>query len=332
MLITGASGFIGGRLLATLGADPGVEPRVLTRGGASCSIVFKGELLEPATLYQVCEGVLSVFHCAGYAHAHSASDPALHWRINYEGTRNLVAAAGAAGVRRFVFLSSVKAMPDPGDACADEGWPGVPSTPYGVAKRAAEEAVLEAGAKFGMHVVNLRLAMVYGRGGRGNLERMARGIRAGWFPPLPETGNRRSVVHVADAVVAMRLVIDTPAANGRTYIVADARPYSGRELYDAIRDALGKAPARWRVPAAVLRSAGRWGDRTQAVLGRSLPVNSEVADRLLGSAWYSPALIECELGWRAQFTLAEGIREMLAQGWPVENGLSRSGGRRGALR
>lgn len=57
-----------------------------------------------------------------------------------------------------------------------------------------------------MHVVNLRLAMVYGRGGRGNLERMARGIRADWFQPLPETGNRRSLVHVDDVVAAMRLI------------------------------------------------------------------------------------------------------------------------------
>lgn len=87
-------------------------------------------------------------------------------------------------------------MAEPGDACADKDWPGEPATPYGRAKRAAEDAVLEAGAKYGMHVVNLWLAMVYGHGGRGNLERMARGIRAGWFPPLPETGNRRSLVHM----------------------------------------------------------------------------------------------------------------------------------------
>ncbi len=271
-----------------------------------------GDLLDPASLHMACEGVETLFHCAGFAHAFASSDPDAHWRVNFEGTRNLLAAAGEAGVRRFVFLSSVKAMAEPGDACADEDWPGEPVTPYGRAKRAAEELVLEAGAKFGMHVVNLRLAMVYGRGGRGNLERMARGIRAGWFPPLPETGNRRSLVHVDDVVAAMRRVAEAPAANGKTYIVADARAYSGREIYDAIYAAVSPAPTfKWSVPAGLLRAGARVGDGVGALLGRPMPLNSEVVERLLGSAWYSPARIERELGWRAQVGLAEGVREML---------------------
>ena len=308
-LVTGASGFVGGRLVAALGRE-GVVRALVRRAGAMPGAAV-GDLLDPASLRAACEGIESVFHCAGYAHAFSASDPDIHRRINFEGTRNLLAAAGEAGVRRFVFLSSVKAMAEPGDACADEDWPGEPVTPYGRAKRAAEAAVLEAGAKYGMHVVNLRLAMVYGRGGRGNLERMARGIRAGWFPPLPETGNRRSLVHVDDVVAAMRLVVQAPAANGRTYIVADPEAYSGREIYDAIREAVGRAPARWRVPASLLRCGGILGDRLGRLAGRILPLNSEVTERLLGSACYSPARIERELGWRAGIGLAEGAREML---------------------
>ena len=213
-LVTGATGFIGCRLL-----HPG--ERALVRNAGAISNAVVGDLLDPASLSAACDGVECIFHCAGYAHAFTSSGPDAHWRINYEGTRNLLNAAGAAGVKRFVFLSSVKAMAEPGDACVDEDWPGEPITPCGRAKRAAEDAVLEAGAKYGMHVVSLRLAMVYGRGGRGNLERMARSIRAGWFPPLPETGNRRSLVHVEDVVAAMRWVADHPAANGRTYIVAD---------------------------------------------------------------------------------------------------------------
>lgn len=259
-----------------------------------------------------CDGVDTVFHCAGYAHAFASSDPDTHWRINFEGTRNLLEVAGQAGVKRFVFLSSVKAMAEPGDTCADEDWPGEPVTPYGQAKRAAEGAVLEAGAKYGMHVVNLRLAMVYGRGGRGNLERMARGIWAGWFPPLPETGNKRSLVHVDDVVAAMRLVAERPEANGRTYIVADPQAYSGREIYDAIRYALAVPPApTLRVPAWALRAGGRGGDVLGGVLRRPLPLNSEVISRLLDSACYSPARIERELGWRAEMGLDAGVREML---------------------
>ena len=309
-LITGATGFIGHRLLQP--AD-----RALVRSVGSIQNAVVGDLLDPASLAVACEGIETVFHCAGYAHAFASSDPDVHWRINFEGTRNLVKAAGAAGVKRCVLLSSVKAMAEPGDACIDEDWPGEPPTPYGKAKRAAEDAVLEAGTKFSMHVVNLRLAMVYGRGGRGNLERMARGIQCGWFPSLPETGNRRSLVHVDDVVAVMRLVAERAEANGRTYIVADPQPYSGREIYDAIGTALrqGAVPPAptftRRVPAGLLKAGGVVGDLLGALLHRQLPLNSEVVDRLLGSAWYSPARIERELRWRAQIGLSDGLREML---------------------
>lgn len=292
-LITGATGFIGRRLLR-----PG--DRALLRSASPLPNAFVGDLLDTASLVTACADVHTVFHCAGYAHAFSSSDPDAHWRINFEGTRNLVEAAAGVGVRHFIFLSSVKVMSEPGDECIDEDWPGDPATPYGRAKRAAEHAVLEAGAKYGMHVVILRLAMVYGRGGRGNLERMARGIRAGWFPPLPETGNRRSLVHVDDVVAVMRLVAERPEANGRTYIVADPRAYSGREIYDAIRAVLRKPTLHWSVPAGVLRATGHLNSR----LG-------EIVDRLLGSACYSPARIERELGWRAKIGLAEGLPDML---------------------
>lgn len=303
-LVTGARGFIGRRLLQA-------GDRPLVRKPVDLAEEVVGDLLEPATLMAACADVDTVFHCAGYAHAFLSTDPEAHWRINFEGTKFLAEAAGEAGVRRFVFLSSVKAMADPGEECVDEDWPGEPSTPYGKAKRAAEEAVLEAGVRYGMHVVNLRLAMVYGRGGRGNLERMARGIRAGWFPRLPETGNRRSLVHVDDVVAAVRRVAAAPEANGRTYIIADPRPYSGREIYDAIRGVSPRLSFRWGMPAFALRWGGKAGDACGSLVGRTLALNSEVVERLLGSACYSPARIERELGWRARVGLEAGVREMV---------------------
>lgn len=290
-LVTGASGFIGRRLL-----QPG--DRALVRRPSGLAGEVAGDVLDFASLARACEGIETVFHCAGYADAMGSAAEA-HWRINFEGARNMAQAAGEAGVKRFVFLSSVKAMADPGEDCADEDWPGEPPTPYGQAKRAAEAAVLEAGAKYGMHVVNLRLAMVYGRGGRGNLERLARAMRAGWFPRLPETGNRRSVVHVEDVVAAARLVACRPEAQGRTYIIADPQPYSTRQIMDAIR-AVSRAPAFWGVPGWALRLAARAHPRLAGIV-----------ERLLGSACYSPARIERELGFRARVGLAQGLREML---------------------
>lgn len=312
-LVTGGRGFIGARLVAALRAD-GVPLRALTRAEPSGPDEIRGDLADPASLGRACAGIDTVFHCAGHAHAFGAlgeAEAARHWRVNFEGTRALAEAAGRAGVRRVVFLSSVKAMGEPLEQCIDEAWAPPPVTAYGQAKRAAEEALQEAAARHGMHAVSLRLAMVYGAGGRGNLERMAALVRRGWFPPLPETGNRRSLVHVSDVVAAIRRVASDPRAAGRTYIVAHPEVHSGRQLFDALRAAQGMAPVAWSVPQGLLTAAARLGDGVEALLSRRVPLDSEALGRLLGSACYSPARIERELGWRARVGLDEGLREML---------------------
>lgn len=314
-LITGARGFIGRRLAHSL-ARIERPCRLLARQSEGGDDIYVADLKDKSGLIAACSGIASVFHCAGHAHAFTSlsdEDAEQHWQVNFEGTRNLAEVAGQAGVQRFVFLSSVKVMAEPGDVCADEDFPGQPTTAYGQSKLAAEEAVVEAGRKYGMHVVNLRLAMVYGSGGRGNLERMGRLVRKGWFPPLPETGNHRSLVHVDDVVAAMCLVAEDDRASGRTYIVAGSQAPSGRELFDAMRKALGLPPCRWAVPESVLRLAGHCGDGLETILKRRMPLDSEAVDRLLGSAWYSPARIERELGWRAKVSLEEGLREMFGQ-------------------
>lgn len=278
--------------------------------------MFPADLGDLPALQAACTGIETIFHCAGYAHAFAATpgEADRQWRTNCEGTRNLLEAAAEAGVHRFVFLSSVKAMAEPGDACIDEDFPGQPETAYGRAKREAERLVLAAGLAHGMHVVVLRPAMVYGAGGRGNLERMGRLVRRGLFPPLPETGNRRSLVHVDDLVSAMLLAAEAPRANGRTYIVAGSATPSGRGLFDAMRRALGLAPVRWSVPATLLAQLARLGDRLGDLRGRRLPFDSEAVSRLLGSACYSAERIRRELGWRSAMSLDDGLREMFGNG------------------
>jgi UDP-glucose 4-epimerase len=314
-LVSGATGFIGRRILEALINDHS-SCMALSRRPVPGVNTTNASLADISALTATCAGVETLFHCAGYAHALSSlsgEDAEQHWRINFEGTRNLVEAAGNAGVRTFVFLSSVKAMAEPGKACADEDYPGEPVTAYGQSKHAAEDAVLEAGTRYGMHVVNLRLTMVYGSGGRGNLERMARMVRKGWFPPLPETDNRRSLVHVEDVVSAMRLVAKDPRANGGTYIIAGPEAPSGRALFDALRAAQGLPPCSWAVPEWSLKLAANVGDTLETLFKKRLPLDSETLDRLLGSAWYSSARIERELGWRAKVSLEEGLREMIRQ-------------------
>lgn len=291
----------------------GKKCRCLVRRPAKGDDLVVADLADIKALNEAFAGVERVFHCAGHAHAFSSlsnADAELHRRVNFEGTRNLAEAAGQAGVQRFIFLSSVKAMAEPGKVCADEDFPGQPTTAYGQSKRMAEEALLEIGARYGMHVVNLRLVMVYGAGGRGNLERMARLVRRGWFPPLPETGNHRSLVHVDDVVAAILLVGEEERASGRTYIVSGPQAPSGRQLYDTMRAALQMPPSRWSIPVSFLRLAARCGDGLERLLRRRVPLNSEALERLLDSAWYSSARIEQDLGWRAKISLEEGLRGM----------------------
>ncbi|MDD2742212.1 MAG: NAD-dependent epimerase/dehydratase family protein [Rhodocyclaceae bacterium] len=312
-LISGASGFIGRHLVKALQAD-GLPCRLLSRYPLSGAPVVAFDFFDKTQLAAAVCGGERVFHCAGYAHAFSSlsgDDAAKHWQINFEGTKNLVNAAGEAGVKCFVFLSSVKAMAEPGLVCADEEFPGMPETDYGQAKLAAEQAVLRAGEKYGMQVVNLRLAMVYGAGGRGNLERMAGLVARGFFPPLPETGNHRSLVHVDDVISAMRLVASDPRASGGTFIVASEEAPSGRALFDALREAQGLPECHWSVPAGLLRLTANLADFFEKMLKRRLPFDSEVLARLLNSAWYSPSRIEQVLGWRAKTSLVDGLREML---------------------
>ena len=309
-LVTGATGFIGGRLVWELLAA-GQPVRGLSRSpDPAAPWLMPGDLADIASLEAACVGVDTLYHCAGYAHAfqaRQAEEAQRHWAVNHQGVVNLLAAARKAGVRRFVFLSSVKAMGEPGTGRVDEHWDLPPDSDYGRAKRAAEEAVLASD----LDSVVLRLAMVYGHGGRGNLERMARLVARGWFPPLPETGNHRSMIHVGDVVALMRQVAADPRAWGKTFIASHGEAPSGRQLYDALRLALGKPAIRWAVPTWILGVAAQVAGWAEAASGRRLPFNPEVRSRLLDSAWYSPALLHRELGWTARVSLAEGLAEML---------------------
>jgi thioester reductase-like protein len=114
-LITGASGFIGSRLLRP-------SDRALVRKFEGMHGSIAGDLLDLRSLEIACKGMQTVIHCAGYAHAFTASDANAHWKINFKGTCNILKASAKSGVKHFIFLSSVKAMADPHDSCVDASW------------------------------------------------------------------------------------------------------------------------------------------------------------------------------------------------------------------
>jgi nucleoside-diphosphate-sugar epimerase len=310
VLITGGTGFVGRRLVVIL-REHGARVRALARTRSAIPTDWgeletaPGDLADAASLARACAGIDTVFHVAGFAHAgvDTPEFAARHWAVNAEGTFKLLDAAVAAGVRRFVFVSSVQAVGEPGPRCVDECWDAPPATPYGRAKRAAEERGLALGRETGIHAVNLRPALVYGPGMKGNLARLVEAVRRGWLPPLPETGNRRSLVHVDDVCQAALLAAAHPAAAGWTYIVTDGQPLSGRELYLILRQALGLSVPGWTMPAGVLRGAAGLADSVLWLVGRRERRARRMLDKLLGWACYDSTRIQRELGYRPRWTL-----------------------------
>ena len=217
-------------------------------------------------------------------------------------------------MRRFIYFSSVKAVADPGDECIDETWSAEPSPddPYGRSKRDAERAVAAAATTGGMEFCVLRPTLVYGAGAKGNLWRMMDAIERGRFPPLPESGNRRSMVHVEDLADAALVAAEHPAAAGRTYIVSDRRDYSSRELYLAIRAALGREAPRWTTPAWLLRAGGVVGESLRRLGVSGFPLDARAVERLLGSACYRGDRIHAELGFTPERDLITSLAEMAA--------------------
>jgi len=274
---------------------------------------FAVDLGREAPLRNSLAGVQAVFHLAGKVHdlAECTPDPGEYARVNLDGTRRLLEAARAAAVERFVFLSSVQAMGDTASACADETSTPHPATGYGRSKLEAEGLVLNESNGL-PHAVCLRPPLVYGPGQKGNLDRMIRAVDRGLFPPLPDIGNKRSMVHVRDVVDAVLLAATRPQANRRCYIVTDGRAYSSREIHGAIADALGKRMPPWHVPLAALRAMARAGDLIGRVGGRRFIFDSAALEKLVGSAWYSSERISGELGFQATTDFAQALPEIVS--------------------
>jgi len=317
-LVTGGTGFIGRHLLGALlrqGASvtilsrrkrPELEPKCVT---------LMGDLARPETMKGVCQGVDTVFHLGGHAHAVDQSDTKneqINWRVTVDGTRALLAESVNAGVSRFLFFSSVKAMGEGSEVCLDETAESRPVTAYGKARHEAEKLVL-ATDLHALPSTVLRLPMVYGPGSKGNLPRMIQAIASGRFPPLPETGNRRSMVDVRDVVQAALLAATNPVAAGKIYIVTDGQVYSTRQIYDWICAALRRPASRWVMPLSLLRTVARVGTAIHRVTGRRFLLDTDALDKLTGSAWYSSEKIIRELGYHPVFSLKNSLPDIIAE-------------------
>jgi nucleoside-diphosphate-sugar epimerase len=311
LLVTGASGFVGRALCRSLRGKGRIRAlfRRSAEGPWDETVIL--DLATGVLPSGALDGVDTVFHLAGKTDDSKTApgDADVFRRVNLEGTAKLVEAAVTARVARFVFLSSIKAMGTGGGECVDEKTPARPSTPYGRSKKAAEEVVL--GARDIPHVSVVRASPVYGAGSKGNLARMIAAMARGVFPPVPDTKNARSMVHVDDLARALVLCAESEAANRRAFIVTDGKRYSTRQIYEWVCESMGRRTPRWSIPPVIFYAAGKLGDLLGRATGRSVPFNGGTVERLLGSACYDSTLVTRALGFTPRWDLERALPEMV---------------------
>lgn len=250
-------------------------------------------------------GVDVCFHLAGIAHQQAPESA--YQSLNCDATVRLARMAAAAGVRCFVFLSSVKAMGPPvTHAARSEGDVSSPSDPYGLSKWRAECALRESFSESPMSIVILRPALVYGRNVKGNLQALARGVHRGL--PRPPQGGERSMIALDDLVDLLCVIAEKPPPGIATWIACGGESYSTREIYDLLRAAGNKRGGvswlprwAWWAGASMLDLAsGRSGESSY--------------DKLFGTELYSNAAVLAATNWRPRVRLEDAVGPIAMSG------------------
>jgi nucleoside-diphosphate-sugar epimerase len=306
VLVTGASGFVGSVLAQTLERENGIPVRRAYRSAASgpdgAESVTVGDIGPATDWSDALTGIDAVVHCAARVHVmddDGSTDSLAQFRkVNVQGTRHLARQAAIAGVRRFVFVSSIKVNGE-----TTTGLPPfmhssrpAPADAYGISKWEAEQELWDIAQQSGLEVVVVRPPLVYGPGVKANFLRLMQAVDRGIPLPFGAVRNQRSMVFVKNLTDLLTKCVTHPRAVSRTFLVSDGQDLSTAALVAQLATALNKKARLVNVPPSLMHSLA-------ALVGKR-----NMADRLLGSLQVDIAHTRDELDWKPPFTVEEGLK------------------------
>jgi nucleoside-diphosphate-sugar epimerase len=309
VFITGASGFVGSVLCRRLSRE-GIPIRAGVRKISDCvkqpigcEVIETGDIVEFKDWKAALSEVKTVVHLASRVlkrRQKTVNSAALYRLVNIEASLRLARSAAAFGVRRFIYLSTVKVHGEEAKYPYIESSPASPKDAYAGSKWEAEQGLLEIGEKFGIEIIILRPPLVYGPFVKSNFYSLMQLIDKGVPLPFDSLRNRRSLVYVGNLEDAIFTCIDHQNAGGKIFMVSDGEHLSTPDLIRRLARAMGKPARLFPVPSALLLRVAK------------LPGRLKSLSKITGSLTVDNSKIRNDLEWTPPFSVEEGIRETMA--------------------